>query len=418
MPERLETGGLQLQVSALGENGEGVGRVEGEVYFVPGAIAGDVVAVKKSEAKHRAQWVSEFAIIRASPDRRPPYCAALSCGGCSLRVMELRAASEHKRQRVIDALQRIALSDVAVAPVVSDGQLAYRHRVRLHSDGTRTGYRKAGSHQVLALGACPVLEPALEQALRDIARICERFKVVGEIDAVAGDDRLALQIDPERDPEHAHKAAGELLKIAAGVIVADKKKHRRYGEPYVLRTHPSMSGPPRFYLEPGVFSQANWEMNKALVALVMAAVPPDAQVLELHAGAGNFTVPLAARQSVHATELDERAVMCARRNLEEHAADKRQPKGRIEVMSDVAASQLEGDVVVLDPPRTGAGRATEALVKKGRASRIVYVSCDPGTLARDVKTLESRYTLTQVTPVDMFPGTPHIEMVAVFDRKS
>ena len=408
----VETAGLELQVVALGENGEGVGRLAGEVYFVPGAIPGDVVTVRKSAAKHRAQWVSEFAILTASAARRAPFCAAHTCGGCSLRVMETQAAAEHKRQRLIDALQRIAGTAVEVAPVLSDGQLAYRHRVRLHADGKRMGYRKGGSHQVLPLGACPVLEPALAQALRDIARICERHKVMGEIDAVAGDDRLALQIDPERDPENAHKAASELLRICAGVIVTDKKKYRRYGEPYVLRTHPAMAGPPRFYLEPGVFSQANWAMNAQLVALVLAAVPAQAKVLELHAGAGNFTVPLAARQSVHATELEERAVMCARRNLEEHKV-----KARIEVLGDIAASEADAEVVLMDPPRTGAARACEVLVAKAQASRIVYVSCDPGTLARDAKILAPSYALTQVTPIDMFPGTPHVETVAVFDRR-
>ena len=109
----VETGGSELQgselaVVALGEKGEGVGRRNGEVFFVPGAIPGDLIFVKKSEAKHRAQWVSEFALVRASPDRCEPFCSAHLCGGCSLRVMGVRPAAAHKRQRLVDALSRIA----------------------------------------------------------------------------------------------------------------------------------------------------------------------------------------------------------------------------------------------------------------------------------------------------------------------
>ena len=142
------------------------------MFFVPGAIPGDAVAVKKSESRQRAQWVTEFAIASASPDRCAPFCVVQACGGCALRVMNLQAAAEHKRQRVIDSLQRIAGIVTEVLPVVADGALAYRHRVRLACRWQASvGYRRAFSHQVLALGACPVLEPALAQAMRDIARI-------------------------------------------------------------------------------------------------------------------------------------------------------------------------------------------------------------------------------------------------------
>ena len=144
------------------------------------------------------------------------------------------------------------------------------------------------------------------------------------------------------------------------------------------------------------------------------AVPANARVLSsLHAGAGNFTLPLAARQRVHATELEERAVMCARRNLEGHGL-----QATIEVLGDVAASVHDAECRASSIRRGWAlrKRATALRAPKRKPAHIVYVSCDPATLARDAKTLAPRYALARVTPIDMFPGTPHVEAVAEFVR--
>jgi 23S rRNA (uracil1939-C5)-methyltransferase len=186
------------------------------------------------------------------------------------------------------------------------------------------------------------------------------------------------------------------------------KPPKRHGDPYVL-----LNG--RFFLEPGVFSQANLALNARLVTLVGERVPADKRILELHAGAGNLTLGLKGR--VVATEWDEQAVMCLRRNLETH--------GRRDVtvaqLGDLDAWRAHGadaEVLVLDPPRVGAKQTMAAVAAApGRLERIVYVSCDPASLARDVKTLATAFRLVETVPLDMFPGTPHVESLSVLQAR-
>ncbi len=420
---------LTLDITDLGEDGEGIARGEeaaGEdgimrrpVYVVPGAVVGDVIAVTQSEWRGRSFEVSAFQLVTRSEERRDSFCRHTGCGGCALREYSLGGAAEAKRQRLQKTLEKALSHTVRVAPVVSDGALAYRHRVRLHAAGRRVGYRRARSHEVLPFIDCPVLEPPFAEALaRAVEVLAKSGACFGELDAVYGQG-LALQLIAERSKPDAPMldALRRLVseKIAQGATLTAEKKSRRIGEPQVVRAHPSFSGPARFALEPGVFSQANWAMNARLIAAVLAAVPATVSVVELHAGAGNFTLPLAARQKIWASEIAEMAVMCARRNAETHAVS---PSIAICADKDAVALAPKADVLLVDPPRTGMKIVAGQLAQNPRFSRIVYVSCDAASLARDSQLLAPAYALTSVVPFDMFPGTPHIEALAIFERSA
>lgn len=402
--------GVNLTVSALGAQGDGLAVDErGARWVVPGALPGDVVTVERSREKNGLFFAETCSRSRASPERVPSYCAIEKCGGCVLR--EFSGGPAWKQAEAARVL------GFSVAPIVSDARLGYRHRTRLHRVKGRTGFFAAGSHHVVAFDTCKVLLPELDARVQQLIRALAKLEIEGEIEAVYSPDdrRFAIEIVGAAD----RKAVRSLVSsgVVNGAIVRGKKSSvERHGEPYVLLKHPAQVAT-KFFLEPGVFSQANVGMNAALVKLVSDAVPSGSRVLELHAGAGNLTLGYATKAAnVIATEWDEQAVLCLRRNVEVHAV-----RAQITAAGDRDALEKHGsdaDVLVLDPPRTGAKAVADALAATShRFARIVYVSCDLQTLARDVKILADRYALAAVTPVDMFFGTPHIEAVACFSPR-
>ena len=410
-----------LTVSALGSAGDGLAQDErGERWIIPSTLPGDVVRVTRGRRRSGMAIVDAFEFERRSPERAASFCAVQRCGGCVLREWSGAAAARWKHDEVVRILERAGVEASRVQPLVADGALAYRHRTRLHRTRGGTGFFAGASHQVVAFDVCKVLHPELDARVQALIRAIAKTEIVGEIECVYSPDDRRLAIEAVLDKSADEKAAQDALRALVSGRVVDGaigvgKKHgtRRHGEPSVLLRHPAFDAA-KFFLEPGVFSQANLAMNARLVALVAAAVPRGARVLELHAGAGNLTLGYAAQAAtVTASEWDEQAILCLRRNVEAHGASV-----KILAAGDVEALRADAsgaNVLVLDPPRTGAKKVAE-MIGSG-FERIVYVSCDVATLARDAQIMAEKYRIVSATPVDMFFGTPHIECVAVFEPK-
>ncbi len=400
---------------SVGREGDGLAKDGQAAWIVPGGLPGDVVQVRKRARRGDFQLATEVAIERPSPERVAPFCAEARCGGCALRAWDRRAVSRWKQAQVAAALGAAATGLGALAPLDEDGVLAYRHRVRLHLRKGEVGYFEPSSHRIVAIKDCPVLLPGFAARLFPFLAVLRKAATLtGELEAVFSpdEDRLVVEavLEHNSDPSVLRSAVTGGL-IDGAIDVAAK---RRYGDPSVRLTHPASGRP--FFLEPGVFSQANLGMNARLVRHVAAAVPEGARVLELHAGAGNLTFAYAQKAAaVLASEWDEQAIMCLRRNAETHAI----AQLRLVAGGDVEMLRAHGgdfDTLVLDPPRTGAKQAAGLLTAFSQLRRIIYVSCDPSSLARDARLFGADYRLERAVPIDMFPGTPHVETVAVFLR--
>ncbi len=383
-------------IQGLTSSGEGVARLaDGRVAFVRGGLPGDVVEVRITGAQDRLVRADAVRVLTPSPHRVLSTCHRERCGGCILRDFNVMGQREAKVDQVLQAMMRIAKVDAA--PVFRGMQFGanwrYRHRARFHAhyDGQwRLGYHARGSNELVDLSDCPVLWPELERAARELsAWLVTQPKSLGV-----------------REVELAYSRRDG--SAAASFVAVDQVRGAPFDNRVLRYDH---AGDFTLRFGASVFTQANPEMNEILVAAVREAVLGE-RVLELHSGIGNFSVPLAlAGHDVRAVEENPNASGFAKENA-----------AGLSITTVTASDQTavadadQYDTVLLDPPRTGAREVATKLAETG-PTRIVYVSCDPATLARDVRTLVAGgYRLEALSAFDMFPQTPHVESLAVLVR--
>lgn len=381
-------------IRELAAGGDGVGRAaDGRVVFVPFTTPGDRVRVKLSSSRPRYARGTVEQLLASGPDRVDPVCAVFgSCGGCAWQHVSYAAQLEAKRHIVAAALERIGgMQTPALPPVVpSPSEYRYRSRSRVLVAGGRVGYRRRRSHALCATARCPILVESIDERLAELS-----------------------ESPPERDGEWelSHGFAdGSDVPVTRAVSLP-------------AHTGPSLSlpvGEDRVVFSPGVFVQANAGLLEGLVSSVVDAAGEGELVFDLFAGAGFLTLGLARRfVSVVALEANAAAAGDLEANLQRAGlANTRVIAESLE--SAVSLGRFDGvrpNVVVLDPPRTGLPDGSAEWLAELRAERIVYLSCDPATLARDASVLHHRgYELASVRAFDLFPQTPHVEVLAVLDR--
>jgi len=376
---------VELRIASLAAGGDGVGHLpDGRVAFVPFAAPGDLLRVRIVESRARFARARILDLLEPGPARVDPVCPAFgSCGGCAWQHVDYAAQLDAKREILVEALRRIGGLEPPVGPVLpSPSQYAYRGRTRMRVAGGRVGYLRRRSHALCAVSRCPVLVPALERRLGELA---------AHPPAEEGEWELAIGSGEVRAAPIAAGAAGRIHLEVGG---------RRVG------------------VSAGVFAQSNALLLEELAARVAESAGGGSLAVELFAGAGFLTVGLAARFGrTVAVESDPDALRDLRANLAEAGLD------RVEVVGERverALPRLAGlgpDVLVLDPPRTGLPRGSARDLAAVRPERIVYLSCDPATLARDLAELSALgYGLRGVLGIDLFPQTPHLEALAALER--
>ena len=403
MPERATEPGageaLSLEVERLAPTGEGVARDgSGRVVFIPFAAPGDRVRVRITEARARFARGAIEKLEHPSGERADPVCAAFgSCGGCSWQHVRYPAQVEAKAGFIRDAFSRIGhlQAPEPIEMVPCPVEYGYRIRTRVRIEHGRVGYRRRRSHVHCATKQCPILAPALERALPELpARARGR----------SGDWWLALSGDGSA---HAAPAGG---RAPTG---------RR--SPPTPRVRRSVTGG-EIESDVSGFQQGNGPLFETVAAAVAEAAGQGTTAIELFAGAGYLTLGLARRfDRVLAVEASPRAARDLERN-----ADRANAEG-IVVLAGAVERRLaepplagaDADVLVVDPPRSGLSqKALDAVLGIG-AGRLVYLSCDPATLARDAAALVAGgFALDSLRGFDLFPQTPHVETLAVFSRRS
>lgn len=408
---------VTVSLDGFAHGGDAVGRLPGgKVCFVSYAIPGETVVAELTEDRRRFARATAVEVLEPSPHRTTPPCphfGAGECGGCRLQHISTEHQAELLRRVVVEQLQRIGkVTDPPVAPTVrphSEDGLAYRNRARMRPDGQgRLGLRRAGSASIKPIPACPLLEPAAQAAREDAG------------DALGGVSEVVVRGDAD---------GGRMLEIFPGsaglpplpdtdtpvaLVGADGPVALR-GETVLTERVAGRS----LQVSATSFFQASRAAAEVLVALVIEAadIAPGDEVLDLYAGVGLFSVALASQDAhVTAVEGHPSAAADARANLRALEADVLdQPVD--EAVADRAATGRQADVVVLDPPRQGAGQALSRALGGLARRTIVYVACDPAALARDVAVLsEHGWHLQNVVPVDQFTHTAHVEVVATLGR--
>ncbi|MEM7158392.1 MAG: RsmD family RNA methyltransferase [Myxococcota bacterium] len=417
---------VRVQIRGFSHGGEGVGQDgDGLTWFVPGAVPGEEVEVEPGRRKARWARGRLVEVIEAGPDRVAPPCGlAIRCGGCDWQHVAADRQAEHKRAIVAGQLRALVADESQVRlHEVRSPSLGYRRRARAHyvKEGgeLRLGFFAPRSREVVDAPQCPVLRPELERSLAKVRALEPHMPASGEILGLSDGRHVSLALPGVRPDERVLQAGRAVLDDElVGLMFRGGRRSGSVGTPFLgLDGGDGLEPMPA---NPFVFSQANAVVNRALVRHVVLAARADGKrVLELYAGAGNLSRAL-ARSARRVWTLDDDRE--AARLLQELAEEKRlaikaKHGSAPNLVGRLAGGETRYDVVVVDPPRSGMGKEMSAHVARVATERVVYVSCDPATLARDLEVLVQKgLRIIDVTVFDMMPMTAQVEVVATLAR--
>lgn len=432
----MPAGAFPGHVESLDHDGRGVAHVDGKATFIEGALPGEEVRFKylTQHKKFDEGYVTD--IIQSSSDRVEPKCPHFDiCGGCSLQHMEAAAQIQAKQQIMLDNFKHIGnVVPEEILPPLTASHWGYRRKARLgcryvfKKASMLVGFRERRSGLLAELSRCEVLHPAIGErimALRELVGSLQAYKRMPQIEVAIGDEIVTL-----------------VFRNLDELVEQDVERLVQFGQDNYIHIYLQPKGPDSAYrlwpaqsqlsyrldefdlemlFEPTDFTQVNAEINRKMVsrAVTMLDPQPGERVLDLFCGLGNFSLPL-ARKAGHVIGVEGEAGLVQRAranaahnrvsNVEFYAADLAQEPHQHPWFGSGF------DKLLIDPPRSGAFEIVKHVPAFG-AGRVLYVSCNPATLARDAQVLvEAGYRLKAAGVMDMFPHTTHVESMALFER--
>lgn len=427
------------EIIDLDHDGRGVARVDGKTVFIDDALPGERVEWVRLKRGRNFDEGRLERVIEPSPDRVTPHCAHYGvCGGCALQHLSSAKQLEFKQRQLLDALMRIGrVAPLDVLPPLQAGVWNYRRRARLAArwvpkkQRTVVGFRERSTPYIADLKSCAVLEPAVAGLIEPLSLLASALSIrnrLPQIEVAVADNAVALVVrtlepltaDDLAKLEQFGRDHGVQMWLQPGGYETVAPLHAQ--APALEYRLPAFDVTLQFL--PTDFIQVNGPLNARMIERAIELLRPRAgqRVLDLFCGLGNFTLPL-ARSSAHVVGVEGEAGLIAR------AKENAQRNGLAantefftanlmdESLADASWARRAYDKALLDPPRAGAQEALPMIARSG-ARAIVYVSCHPGSLARDAGLLvhEHGYTLKAAGVMDMFPHTAHIESIALFEK--
>jgi 23S rRNA (uracil1939-C5)-methyltransferase len=411
----------RLTIDHVGHFGDGVAFADGQALYVPYTLGGETVEVAPAPGSHPDRR-RLLQVERPSPERIAPFCPHFAtCGGCAIQHWETEPYRAWKRNLVVATLAQARIA-CDVHPLVDAHGLG-RRRITLHArvgthDVLKVGFAAAGSHDIISVDRCPILDPGLSGALDAAWAIAEPLKPTGkplDIQFTATDSGLDVDV----------RGSGPLRTATITTLSRVAEQHHlarltRHGELVLMRTPPTITiGAAQVTLPPGSFLQATVAGEETLAALVLDHCKRAKHIADLFCGVGPFALRLAAKSRISAFDSDADAVTALQKaatstsGLKPIKAEIRDLLRRPLVPQELR----DFDAIVFDPPRQGAQAQAQQLAAS-KIPVVVAVSCNVATFARDARILiDGGYAIEGVTPVDQFRHTPHVELVARFARK-
>lgn len=440
-----------LKIDNLGFEGEGVGRINGFAVFVPGALPGEEVELRIVKVNKNFAFGRLLKVINQSQERVEPMCSLKRCGGCQLMHLSYKAQLDFKKQRVMDSIRRIGkLEDVIVHDTIGmEKPTRYRNKAQFPvgmKDGRiQIGFYAPRSHEIIDTPSCLIQDEVSDNVMEAVRKWAESYDI-SVYDEPSGKGLLrhimvrkayrtkevmvALVTNGYEIPDikpliemlkskvPGLKSVVQNINREATNVVLGRDNRTLYGSDTIT----DYIGDLKFQISPLSFFQVNPVQTEVLYnkALQYANLDGHETVIDAYCGTGTISLFLAKQaRKVYGVEIVEPAIEDARRNALENSIENAEfIVGESEkVIPELYKKGIKADVIVVDPPRKGCGEELLNTIAAMKPERVVYVSCDPGTLARDLKYLsENGFKVVEVQPVDMFPVTSHVECVVLMSR--
>lgn len=441
---------VEVTITDLSDRGDGVGRFAQRVVFVPDTVTGDRAIVRLVRVKPQYAYGKLHELIEPSAHRIRPSCiVADKCGGCQWQHVDYAYQLEAKRNQVVQALERIGgFVGIAVDPVLNVGEpLHYRNKSTYPLGVSQTGqiqagYYQKGTHHIVNLNQCPIqderLNPLLAEVKQDIQhqgwKIYDENRNSGQIRHLAlrigrrtGQMLLTL-ISRDRDLKNLEAQAQEWLERYPNLVgvclnvnrdrtntIFGSETHCIAGQSFLEEECAGLT----FQIRPDTFFQVHTEQAEALLQVILDELNLQGNevLVDAYCGIGTMTLPIAKRvQQAIGVEIQPQAIEQAQLNAElNHIENVTFQAGAVEKV--LSTLTVQPDIALLDPPRKGCDPSVLETLRQWHPKRIVYVSCNPATLARDLNILcaDGAYTIRRVQPADFFPQTAHVESVVILE---
>lgn len=390
---------VTVKVEKLVYGGDGLARLDGQILFAPYVLPNEVIEAHPYRKKGDLLRSSTARIVEASPERITPGCPYFTvCGGCHYQHAGYPYQLQQKREILLETLRRLGgIEYTADIPIISGEPWGYRNRAQFHFEDRRIGYQKPGSHELCPIEECPISSPAIQRVLQILLEMVKRPEWPGflrSLEVFTNEEQVQLYVADTSRPVAArffHWCEEQMQGYAHGAI-----PYRAAGE--------------EFRISRGSFFQVNRFLIDTLVDEVIRDAAED-HVLDLYAGVGLFSLPLAHRsKQVTAVERGGPAY----RDLEWNSSQSATNISCVKASTEDYLRSLSSapDLIVADPPRAGLDKAAVQELRRLRTPKLIIVSCDPATLARDLRSLSEVYAIERLVLVDLFPQTYHFETVA------
>lgn len=392
-----------------------IGRHEGKIVMISGAVLpGETVKVKVEEEKRDYIKAAVIEIFEPSPLRIEPACKYFgSCGGCQLQHIPYEMQIRLKENILRDCLKRQAKTEAILSePIIDSNPWNYRLRGQFKVSHGAIGFYREKTREIVDIDNCPLMTKDINEYLEK-SRAILKDTDIKELHITTGENSATALIKSDlvaKSLSGIKQLASIFLNLGfSGLCIeAQDKKISCFGEKYVTL---NLFGNQRYTISPMTFFQSHWRLNNTVIEFIKNCLQPlkNKKILDMYSGAGNFSIPLATDADVTGVEGNPYAIADGDRNLGINNI-----KSCRFINSSAENFQIKNkfDIVILDPPRAGITNSLMEMILLLSPDKIVYVSCNPSTLSRDLKKLLSRYHLESLRLVDFFPQTSHIESLA------
>ena len=430
----------KVVIESLDQEGRGVAHFEGKVIFIEGALPGEVVSYSSYRKKPAFEQAQVTTIFRSAPMRVTPKCKHFGvCGGCSMQHLDARAQVAVKQRILEDALSHIGkVKAETILPAIYGQTWGYRERARISvkhvikKGKTLVGFHEKRSSFVADMHSCEILAPKIAKLLPLLAELVSSLSIrdqLPQIEVAVGEHVDALVLRVMATPNHADEALLRAFADAHDIQFWLQTKGPETIVPFHPLNAPELSySLPEFDITmpfaPSEFTQVNSALNRVMIsrAMRLLAPQPGERIADLFCGLGNFTLPIArSGAQVLGIEGSDALVKRAQQNAASNGLSGNTSfiaMNLFEMTEEGFAKLGHFDKLLIDPPRDGAFELVKSLGGDNAPKRIVYVSCNPATLARDAAELVQRgYLLKAAGVMNMFPHTSHVESIAVFVKE-
>ena len=392
-----------IKIEKISYDGKGIGYIDGKVAFVSNALPNEIVNAKIIKENKNYYECETQEIIEKSKNRIKPACPYFNeCGGCSYMHVTHEDEVEYKVNALKEILKRNAVIDANVSTIISNNELGYRNKLSLKVENYEFGFYKEESHECIKIDECLLASLAIS----NIFKLKEylKFKEGNILIRSNFNDEIIIKINSESSVDLNIEKLKEHIKLV-GIIINDKII---YGEDFFIEQVHNY-----FYkVNINSFFQINLNILDKVINLLREKEYNT--VADLYCGVGTLGIPL-KKQKLYGIEIVKEAVIDAIYNAKINKQDNKYLLGSAEAINKINAKI---DTIIIDPPRAGLNKKTLDFLINYQSDNLIYMSCNPMTLAKNLKSLSTVYNIEEVFYLDMFPRTKHIECVSVLSRKA